>query len=134
MADPLLVRSPGNIQGVLDLFGNGLDSTAPVRAPRPADTTATSNENRSATWAIGQPLCSVLPAQLSSITSTPGGSSPVSPYRTSEEQSGMQARMLRRALQPLTSVLDRLGRISHFRAIHDRGIYEGLHHEQFFRW
>jgi hypothetical protein len=48
LVDPCL-SPPCNIQGVLDLLSNGLDITAPVRAtPRPADTTATSNENRSA--------------------------------------------------------------------------------------
>jgi hypothetical protein len=42
LVDPLPVRSPGNIQGVLDLLSNGFDITAPVRAHlRPADTTAT---------------------------------------------------------------------------------------------
>jgi hypothetical protein len=57
MADPLPVQSPGNIQGVLDLLSNGLDITAPVRftlgRPTPR---LPSNENRSASWAIGQPL------------------------------------------------------------------------------
>jgi hypothetical protein len=64
----------GNIQGVLDLLSNGFDITAPVRAHlRPADTTATSNENRSASWAIGlHVLRSVLPTQFGSINERSG--------------------------------------------------------------
>jgi hypothetical protein len=56
LVDPCLCSHLGNIQGVLDLLSNGFDITAPVRAhlgrPTPR---LPSNENRSASWAIGQP-------------------------------------------------------------------------------
>jgi hypothetical protein len=56
----------------------------------------------------------------------------VSPYRTSEEQSrGCRARMLRRAFFTTADILSLTAFVvSHFRAIHDRGIDEGLNHEQ----
>jgi hypothetical protein len=88
-----------------------------------------SNENRSA---LGHRPASMfwhlLPTQFGSINEYTG-SSPVSPYRTSEEQSRDGLECCGELTLPPYLVFDRLRRVTPA-PYYDRGVDEGLNHEQ----
>jgi hypothetical protein len=130
LVDPCLCSR--NIQGVLDLL-SGFDITAPVRATGRPTPRLPSNENRSAS--LGHRPASMFwhlccQHSLAASMSTPGGSSPVS--RTERQKSSLGdagleccgAFFTTADILSLTAFV-----VSHFRAIHDRGM-SGLNHEQ----